>query len=424
MASVQNDTARQFTVFRNLPTEVRLIIWGYACRTERIIPLLPGKGHLFPIVHPSLEVPPVLHACSESRTIGLKHYDLSFHRHIYINHDHDQLMLHIFFPHQIIDFALYFGSESENQFNWSAAPRRLAVLLDDISFHQSDEDERNDVWRTDPTWHQRLLPFSSDFTWSLTIYPMRVEELTLLVLPPLTARPNCAAQHFVLVEGVSDLTEVSDFLTKELRDRVHASIFHRYLADDDEEIISPIVRVRHATCSTWMSDPATDVSWSAEIRDRHPAEHYADLEFGERPAREEQPGVEYFGSLDVPPCTASRDERILAIRRDLKALREPFCSDVGLGQHILWEEPRYMCATSKMCAGIGYEANKLLLWVGDEELPESKHFPLTNFDFDKFLLDAGEFLEASKRKVEEQVVEEDDGWVTKTLRQNGLVFWN
>ncbi|KAK4443139.1 hypothetical protein QBC34DRAFT_417618 [Podospora aff. communis PSN243] len=426
MTPVQTDTARQFTVFPRLPTEVRLIIWSHACRTERIIPLLPGKGHLFPIVHPSLAIPPVLHACSESRAVALKHYDLSFHRHIYINHECDQLMLHIFFPYKIIDWGLYFGSESGNEFNWDAAPRRLAVLLDDISFHQSDEDERNDAWRTDPAWRQRLLPISAEFAWSITVYPLRVEELTLLVLPPLTARPNCAAQRFDLVEGMSYLVEMSNFLEKELRDRIHDNTFRRCLADEDEEVFSPVVRVRHATCSPWTSSAAADISWSAASRDRHPAEHYADLEFGQRPTREEQPEVYYASSGDLPPCTAHRNDRILAIRRDLKRLREPFCSGVGLGPYVLWEEPRYMCGTSKGCAGLVYDARKQLLWVGDEELPESSYFPGTDFDFDKFLSDATEFVEACERKVEEQVVEleEDNGWATKTFRACGLIFWD
>ncbi|KAK0624130.1 hypothetical protein B0T14DRAFT_517564 [Immersiella caudata] len=420
MASSQ-DAAEQFTVFPGLPTEIRLFIWEHACRTERILPLLPGKGHLVPAIHPSLAVPPLLHACSEARAVGLKHYDTSFHHHIYINHEYDQLMLHIFFPHQIIDFALYF--DHGPCFNWSKAPRRLAALLDDISFYQSDEDEENDAWRTDPTWRQRLVPFSSDFTWSFTAYSMKIQELTLLVLPPLTARPNCAAHRLDFVEGVSDPVDMGEFLTKELRDRIHTQYVYRRPSDEENY---PVVRVRHAICSPWAAESnSNSVSWSTAIRERLPAKHYADLEFGTKPVRAAAPGAQYFSSFTMPSCTALRKERIQAIRKDLKTLKEPFCSELGLGPHIMWQEPRYICATGKMNAGIHYEANRLLLWPSPDDLerPLPEYGPVARFDFAAFLSDPEGTLDLLKHQ-EEEAEEEGNDWITQSLRMNGLVFWD
>lgn len=103
---VYNPTG-EFTVFARLPAEIRLMIWEQACQIERIIPILPGVGHLFPITHPMLAIPPVLHVCADSRRVGLKLYILSFHPRLYTNRDRDQLMVHVFFPQQTIDSNLY-----------------------------------------------------------------------------------------------------------------------------------------------------------------------------------------------------------------------------------------------------------------------------------------------------------------------------
>jgi hypothetical protein len=421
-----------FELFPGFPVEVRLMIWEQACCTERIIPLLPGQGHLFPRVHPLLAVPAVLHACSESRRIALKHYNLSFHAQIYTNPRYDTLMLHLFFPFQLIDFDLY--SRPEADFNWDAAPGRLAVLLDDIGVHQSDEDESNRAWRTDPAWHQRLLPFSRSFVRSLVGRGSKLEELTLLVLPPLTARPNSTAHRFDFVEGVPDLVDMSEYLTTQLRDRAHGEI--RW------PLTSPIVRVRHATCSLWPSSDANGhVPWSTTIRERHPAPAYADMEFGDKPVREApQPGLQNFSFVSDPSpwgISSCRRTRILAIRRDLKALKEPFCADIGLGPYALWEGKRYFCATGMWGAGIAYEADRQLLWVRghEHELPKLESPTLTDFDFDRFL---GEDFESpfefspadwqlrvieQKKREEEEVEEEQDPWNIKSLRFNGLYYW-
>jgi hypothetical protein len=71
-----------FTLFPNLPKELRLKIWNYATRQSRTL-LLSGtwyleRTNLDKLQNESIEnnnkVPAVLHTCSEARQEGLKHY--------------------------------------------------------------------------------------------------------------------------------------------------------------------------------------------------------------------------------------------------------------------------------------------------------------------------------------------------------------
>jgi len=73
--------------FRDLPLELRLMIWGYVASTPRDI-ILDGKaknehhdtGNGWYCYNFRLYTPPpaILHVCWESREVGLKHYEI-FH---------------------------------------------------------------------------------------------------------------------------------------------------------------------------------------------------------------------------------------------------------------------------------------------------------------------------------------------------------
>ena len=388
-------------------------------------------------MHPAHAVPPVLHTCSEARQVGLKHYNLSFHPRIYINRQYDQLMLHILHPQQMIDFSLY-GCFTSG-FNWKASPRRFAVLLDDISFHQSNEDVFCSAWKTDPTWRQRLLPFSRDFISTVISTPTKVvEELTLLVLPPLSARPNPTAHRLDLVEGVPDLIDMGEYPTKQLRDRI--SLFSNCTVAEGDLEPAIQVRVRHATCTSWAPD--LDVSWSTEQLQRCSAAEYADMEFGNKPeiATEETTG---FNFMMAPPGFhgfADRNDRIDAIQKDLEALKQPFFANVGLGPHVMWERQRAIGKTSyfmMLSSGIRWEADKMLLWVFDHKnaVPKHKLPPSDPFDFDRFLKDPDGFVgdlnlgsgnhrnEAGEKEHGEQEEKETDSWSMRCLMNNRLLHW-
>ncbi|KAK0719099.1 hypothetical protein B0H67DRAFT_147624 [Lasiosphaeris hirsuta] len=437
MAAPGYTSPPQFTLFPCLPIEIRLIVWEQVCTEERIIPLLPGLAHLFPITHPTLAVPPVLHACSQSRRIALSHYNLSFHPQVYTNPDHDRLMLHVFFPLELIDFSLYHPPMTN--FNWDEAPRRLAVFLDDISFHQSDDDLFNDVWQTEPgPWRKRLQPFTASFARSLRSHftTWRPEEITLLILPPLTARPNPTMHRINLVEGTPALSDLGDFLMRQLRDRTH-DIPHPGYDDNeaDSTWISPPVRVRHATCSPWPLTPDMD---PAAMRERHPAAYYADLEFGNKPVLSGPELQMRFGRPPSPFYTGSRKDRIRGIRKDLKLLRAPFSLNTGLGSNVLWEEERYGCGTSIMIRGVIYKGTRQpIWWDGDQEElakwidPGSPDFDFGRFnfefDFDAFLKDfeSGKVSDPWDMNEDgETEVEDEDPLTIKTLRLNGLVYYD
>ena len=337
-------------------------------------------------------------------------------------------------------------TQPEAGFNWDCAPGRLAVLLDDIGFYQSDVDHYDRAWRTDNAWHTRLMPFSHSFVGSLVRRRSKLEELTVLVLPPLAGRPNCTAHRFEFAEGVEELVDMGEFLTTQLRDRGYG-VVDWPSGTDGEAAESPIVRVRHALCELWPSSDAnikSDVSWSTALREGVSAPAYADMEFGEKPALPPPPpGVDQFSfhSSSLPwGISSSRRKRIQAIRRDLKALRQPFCTDLGLGPYVLWEEKRYMCVTGMFGSGIAYEADRQLLWLSghEDELPKLESpRPLTDFDFNSFLAKDFETkfdpenwqaqeIERRKREEEEEEEEEEerDPWKIESLRFNGLYYWS
>lgn len=386
----------QFTLFPRLPAEIRLLIWNFACRVERIIPLLPGLGHLSPLTHPTLAVPPVLHACSDSRRVALKHYNLSFHPRLYVNHDYDHIMLHLFYPHQLISLNLYHHSAAA--FNWDRCPPRLAALLDDASFYEPLEDEddnENTTRRTDTPWRQRLRPVSPEF---LVLLSPAVEELTLLILPPLTGRPNPTAHRFDLVNAPDSTMDADGAsLTSEIHDRLR-EIWD--LHDDDEntsEALLPNIRFRFATCEQWTSHS------SQGLRNKRSAELYADLKLGKNPA---DPGV-VLGFMDMGPrCREPRDERIRAIQRDMQMLREPFCRDTGLGPHAVWEREVIVVGPMRQVVPQNYRAHRRLLW------PDNN---------------GGDGVGAGERAadgIESCDVEEWTGTGTvEVLNYNGLFFW-
>ncbi len=65
-----------FTLFPELPTELRLKIWGHAARTQRLLKLqyciVDRKFFTFQ------NLPAILRATQESRIVGLRYYHLSF----------------------------------------------------------------------------------------------------------------------------------------------------------------------------------------------------------------------------------------------------------------------------------------------------------------------------------------------------------
>jgi hypothetical protein len=66
----------EFTIFPGLPTELRLKIWGFAARTQRLLKLqyciVDRKFFTFQ------NLPAILQTSRESRSVGLCYYHLSF----------------------------------------------------------------------------------------------------------------------------------------------------------------------------------------------------------------------------------------------------------------------------------------------------------------------------------------------------------
>ncbi len=201
VASSQQAPSEMFHFFPKFPKEIRLAVWEAVCDEERIIPVLLGVGHFSPVTHRQLAIPPLLHACAESREVGLHRYNLRFHPRVYTNPDRDYVMRHVWYPHQRIDQALYQNAD----FDWEALPR-LAVFIDDISFQQHEFCLTQRAKGPEETREKKLWPFSSHFLWSISSRlgkpkpaALRERELLLLVLPPLTARPNPVAQRIDMV---------------------------------------------------------------------------------------------------------------------------------------------------------------------------------------------------------------------------------
>ena len=118
-------------------------------------------------------------------------------------------------------------------------------------------------------------------------------------------------------------------------------------------------------------------------------------------------------------------------------LREPFCRDVGLGPHVLWEQKRYRCGHVNFNSGIVYDAKKQLLWVDghEDELPKvpARSSVSTTFDFDTFLREAPTSAElgfcfnalrdTESKSEDEEDEEEGSLWEIQSLRCNGLLYY-
>jgi hypothetical protein len=373
-----------FTIFPDLPKELRLKIWAEICSVERVLPILPGKGHLAPRTHKYLAVPPPLHVCAESRYIALQHYGLRFHPRIYTNPERDTAMLHITYPRQRIDKILYLHSKGQSRgFSWDALPR-IAVFLDDIGFHKVTE--QTSTTRTDPPpslyyreWYdsltrpETLLPFDDDFMMSLYGFPysesfaMRgPREVMFLILPPLTARPNPVIQRIELVglpgesAAAHGLQVMETFYGAEFLDRVREHVFSW---QRDDNWTPPKLTMRYATCTSWES---TTNSFA---------------ELGEEEKwREVEP--------EVPRTTPKTDEEEMEEERQLEALshhntledaigadhrmlfEELYDREQGLGPNVLWSRSISYCGTGMMSSPYSYDAIRVLLW--EDELTEDQ----------------------------------------------------
>ncbi|KAL2016428.1 hypothetical protein VTK56DRAFT_3515 [Thermocarpiscus australiensis] len=363
MMPAPNSPTSSFSLFPSLPNELRFQIWEWACCTERVIPILPGKGHLSPVTHPALAVPPVLHVCTESRSVGLSHYNRSFHPQVYVNPNYDLLLMHVCFPHQKIDGRLY-----RDGFDWSAAPKTLAVFLDDISFSDADDAVESWMWERPEfadmycrTWRgptpqrERLVPFSQDFLWSLVSKPFsaaKFREMTLLVLPPLTARPNPVAQRIELVEGSSgaqELVRAGRFFTDELalRAREHARRWPMDATANWSERAVPRVRVRFATCTPWDSDGGDASTGAGE-----------DLKF--------EDGVDA--------------KLVHKTRMEAQEMKQPFCADQGLGPHVIFRKHPWRCGAGAQRNPYCYRATMEMLWPETVTQEDRKSF----FEFEPY----------------------------------------
>lgn len=80
-------TLRRFKFFPKLPTEIRLMIWDFCLPGPRVVDVKirrcffrasTRKVFKLPRFISSLDHPAILHICSESRLLALKHYKLAF----------------------------------------------------------------------------------------------------------------------------------------------------------------------------------------------------------------------------------------------------------------------------------------------------------------------------------------------------------
>lgn len=96
-SNLKAEEQEPFHFFPKLPTEIRTRIWQMTIEEGRIVEIysVTNKGLRAPI-------PPILHACAESRVIGLKNYELAFSgginercpARIFFNFHYDTLYFH------------------------------------------------------------------------------------------------------------------------------------------------------------------------------------------------------------------------------------------------------------------------------------------------------------------------------------------
>lgn len=191
--------------------------------------------------------------------------------------------------------------------------------------------------------------------------PKRLEELTVLVLPPLTARPNPIVHRLDIVDEclhAGTTKEMERFLADQLRERAEATINR---GRTPNTMWNPLgVRVRYATCSLWPSNP-----WhgSPENHAARSAEFYVERKCykdSKLKLNEANPAGSLFNFRDL----YCGKQALQAIQKDMEALSRPFCRDIGLGPHLLWESSnRGRCGTGRAESGIVYRVASHWLWT-------------------------------------------------------------
>ena len=235
-------------------------------------------------------------------------------------------------------------------------------MLDDISFQKDPADAQANSNANAVEQNRPLKPFSKGFLWSLAMYrPKRLEELTVLVLPPLTARPNPIVHRLDIVDEclhAGTTKEMERFLADQLRERAEATINR---GRTPNTMWNPLgVRVRYATCSLWPSNP-----WhgSPENHAARSAEFYVERKCykdSKLKLNEANPAGSLFNFRDL----YCGKQALQAIQKDMEALSRPFCRDIGLGPHLLWESSnRGRCGTGRAESGIVYRVASHWLWT-------------------------------------------------------------
>jgi hypothetical protein len=369
-----------FPLFSHLPKDLRLKIWDEICSVERVLPILPGKGHLKPITQPQLAVPPPLHVCAESRYIALRHYGLRFHPRIYTNPERDTAMIHITSPHQRIDNGLYLGDDGfPKDFNWTVLPR-IAVFLDDISFLRVDQDTESTLpsdlydrtWLNAVTRRERLLPFSAEFLTSLYGIPYDEisglkgpQEVMLLVLPPLTARPNPVMHRIELIGVPRDspaehgLQAMEAFLSEEIDHREE---------DRTDGWTPPRIKMRYVTCTPWRPQPDPLAGLNEEekwVEVQPELKRTAPKTDGDDEWRRQQGGEHRTKENAI-----EEDKRVL--------FQTLYGDDQGLGPYLIWNRHYPRCGTGMRMTSYSFNGSRDLLWSAEltnEQLQMYRQMP-------------------------------------------------
>jgi 2EXR family len=131
--------AVDFTLFKKLPPELRLIIWEYAAQERRVISIKHSHNRSATNIrhciatHDAFTVPGVLQACQESRMVGLMFFSLRlgavFHsKPIYLNYKRDIL----FFQDTMDLVAFYNRAQYEEHHQSRAEIREVETNLKSI----------------------------------------------------------------------------------------------------------------------------------------------------------------------------------------------------------------------------------------------------------------------------------------------------
>jgi hypothetical protein len=256
---VQSSIGTQFTLFLNLPPELRLRIWELASATPRSVRLreLLSKKLINPEEYPAIFGPPrcfsILHVCRDSRDIALKTYSI-------INHPRLLSPLYFNLANDILlfteKFRRFIGPDTHHNSTDSVLRVTSGAILGIVI-------ERTILQGTIKTTYK---PSAMDISFGLISFPQLKEFI--IVLPKV--EPNVLRVFYGESNG-GDTAQIVELNSYELRVAIRDWVTDlKFLLRLHKSVGSP--ELRNRLQSAWWANPQFTIATEEQFQARFPVD--------------------------------------------------------------------------------------------------------------------------------------------------------